>query len=302
MISEDVALAERFPRWRRPRRYRMLDWDQRDQRRVDAATGACLFLSRAALGRRRRLRRALLRLLRGDRLADPGQAARLGDRLPARHRSRALLGRELAGRALTTVPPAPREPASVRAQALRAGHDGVPACDARRHRYRPSCPPRAGRAGPSDEPRRSIASVSTSRCAPRGHRRARWKSPTPGRSRHVSAADWESLARARGACLRHARVAAHLVAPLREDGTPLIGLARRCGQLAGHRADVRVVEARRARPPLRGATARATSSARSARRSPTRTPPPWPGPSTRFRCGVSSCSRSMSPATRASPR
>ena len=49
MISEDVALAERFPRWRRPRRYRMLDWDQRDQRRVDAATGACLFLSRAAL-------------------------------------------------------------------------------------------------------------------------------------------------------------------------------------------------------------------------------------------------------------
>jgi GT2 family glycosyltransferase len=49
MISEDVALSERFPRWQRPRRYRMLDWDQRDERRVDAATGACLFLSRAAL-------------------------------------------------------------------------------------------------------------------------------------------------------------------------------------------------------------------------------------------------------------
>src|SRR4029077_11891646 len=49
MISEDVALAERFPRWQRPRRYRMLDWDQRDERRVDAATGACLFLRRAAL-------------------------------------------------------------------------------------------------------------------------------------------------------------------------------------------------------------------------------------------------------------
>jgi GT2 family glycosyltransferase len=49
MISEDVALSERFPRWQRPRRYRMLDWDQGDERRVDAATGACLFLSRAAL-------------------------------------------------------------------------------------------------------------------------------------------------------------------------------------------------------------------------------------------------------------
>jgi GT2 family glycosyltransferase len=49
MISEDVALSARFPRWQRPRRYRMLDWDQRDARRVDAATGACLFLSRAAL-------------------------------------------------------------------------------------------------------------------------------------------------------------------------------------------------------------------------------------------------------------
>jgi N-acetylglucosaminyl-diphospho-decaprenol L-rhamnosyltransferase len=49
MISEDVALAQRFPGWRRPRRYRMLDWDHRDARRVDAATGACLFLRRSAL-------------------------------------------------------------------------------------------------------------------------------------------------------------------------------------------------------------------------------------------------------------
>lgn len=49
MISEDLALTERFPSWRRPRRYRMLDWDQRDSRHVDAATGACLFLRRAAL-------------------------------------------------------------------------------------------------------------------------------------------------------------------------------------------------------------------------------------------------------------
>jgi GT2 family glycosyltransferase len=49
MISEDVALAQRFPRWERPRRYRMLDWDQRDSRPVDAATGACLFLRRSAV-------------------------------------------------------------------------------------------------------------------------------------------------------------------------------------------------------------------------------------------------------------
>jgi hypothetical protein len=48
LISEDVALAERFPNWGRPRRYRMLDWDHRDVRRVDAARGACIFLRRAA--------------------------------------------------------------------------------------------------------------------------------------------------------------------------------------------------------------------------------------------------------------
>lgn len=49
LISEDVALAERFPSWRRPRRYRMLDWDHGDTRRVDAARGACLFIRRATL-------------------------------------------------------------------------------------------------------------------------------------------------------------------------------------------------------------------------------------------------------------
>ncbi len=49
LISEDLALAERFPHWSKPRRYRMLDWDRGDARRVDAATGACLFLRRTAL-------------------------------------------------------------------------------------------------------------------------------------------------------------------------------------------------------------------------------------------------------------
>jgi GT2 family glycosyltransferase len=48
LISEDLALASRFPNWRMPRRYRMLDWDHRDVRPVDAARGACLFIRRAA--------------------------------------------------------------------------------------------------------------------------------------------------------------------------------------------------------------------------------------------------------------
>lgn len=49
LISEDVAFAERFPKWGRPRLYRMLDWDHGDARRVDAARGACIFLRRAAI-------------------------------------------------------------------------------------------------------------------------------------------------------------------------------------------------------------------------------------------------------------
>jgi N-acetylglucosaminyl-diphospho-decaprenol L-rhamnosyltransferase len=49
LISEEVDLALRFPNWQRPRRYRMMDWDQQDPRQVDAATGACLFIRRAAI-------------------------------------------------------------------------------------------------------------------------------------------------------------------------------------------------------------------------------------------------------------
>lgn len=48
-LSEDLALVERFPNWRRPRRYRMMDCDLADARPVDAATGACLFIRRAAI-------------------------------------------------------------------------------------------------------------------------------------------------------------------------------------------------------------------------------------------------------------
>jgi GT2 family glycosyltransferase len=49
LISEDLALVERFPKWQRPRRYRYVGSDQAGSREVDAATGACLFLRRAAL-------------------------------------------------------------------------------------------------------------------------------------------------------------------------------------------------------------------------------------------------------------
>jgi GT2 family glycosyltransferase len=49
-VAQDLALAARFPGWKWPRRYRMIDWDYASPRRVDAATGACLFLRRAALG------------------------------------------------------------------------------------------------------------------------------------------------------------------------------------------------------------------------------------------------------------
>jgi N-acetylglucosaminyl-diphospho-decaprenol L-rhamnosyltransferase len=49
-VAQDLALAARFPGWRWPQRYRITDWDYASRRRVDAATGACLFLRRAALG------------------------------------------------------------------------------------------------------------------------------------------------------------------------------------------------------------------------------------------------------------
>jgi GT2 family glycosyltransferase len=49
VISEEVALAQRFPNWRRPRRFRMLDCDHGEVQEVDWAAGACLFLRRAAL-------------------------------------------------------------------------------------------------------------------------------------------------------------------------------------------------------------------------------------------------------------
>jgi N-acetylglucosaminyl-diphospho-decaprenol L-rhamnosyltransferase len=49
LVAETLDLAGRFPRWQRPKRFRMLGETDGSQRRIDAATGACLFLRRAAL-------------------------------------------------------------------------------------------------------------------------------------------------------------------------------------------------------------------------------------------------------------
>ena len=49
-LSEDLALAQRFPGWERPRRFRQLDRDPAEAGTVEWASGACLFLRRAAIG------------------------------------------------------------------------------------------------------------------------------------------------------------------------------------------------------------------------------------------------------------
>lgn len=49
LVAETLDLARRFPRWQRPQRFRMLAETDDSPRRIDAATGACLFVRRAAL-------------------------------------------------------------------------------------------------------------------------------------------------------------------------------------------------------------------------------------------------------------
>ena len=49
-LSEDLALAQRFPGWGRPRRFRQLDRDPAEAGTVGWSSGACLFLRRAAIG------------------------------------------------------------------------------------------------------------------------------------------------------------------------------------------------------------------------------------------------------------
>jgi N-acetylglucosaminyl-diphospho-decaprenol L-rhamnosyltransferase len=48
MLAEDLSLHGRFPGWRRPRSYRMLDRDHNRAGTVDVARGAFLFIRRAA--------------------------------------------------------------------------------------------------------------------------------------------------------------------------------------------------------------------------------------------------------------
>lgn len=48
-VSATLALHERFPRWRRPRRFCMLDWKYANRQYVESASGAFLFLRRGAI-------------------------------------------------------------------------------------------------------------------------------------------------------------------------------------------------------------------------------------------------------------
>jgi N-acetylglucosaminyl-diphospho-decaprenol L-rhamnosyltransferase len=48
-VMETLPLAEWFPRWDRPKRMRMLDFDGRQERVVDAVCGACVYLRRDAV-------------------------------------------------------------------------------------------------------------------------------------------------------------------------------------------------------------------------------------------------------------
>jgi len=49
-LSEHLALAQRFPGWGRPRRFRQIDRDPAEAGTVEWTSGACLFLRRAAVG------------------------------------------------------------------------------------------------------------------------------------------------------------------------------------------------------------------------------------------------------------
>ena len=302
LISEDVALAERFPNWRRPRMYRMLDWDHRDARPVDAARGACIFLRRAAI-------------------VDVGlfdehffvyyeetdwliRAKRHGWRtvfLPTVEAVHASAGSSPHVRS-PTQPPASRKPASLRPQALRGDDDRPPARGTGRNRHGTPRPPRAQPAEPTPERRRSNAFASTSRCARPGPRDQMEVSYTCSLDR-VKAADWDLAGAASGARLRHTRVAAHLVASLREGPTsadrartqPAVNWSRSCRFTSGGRTAF----------PCCGlsGTARATNSDPSQHRCPSRRPPrrskrPWRP----CRCRASFCSPSRSRGSSASER
>ena len=127
VISEEVALAQRFPNWRRPRRFRMLDCDHGEVQEVDWAAGACLFLRRAALAEVGQFDERFFVYCEETDWLVRAEAARLADALPPVGHRDARLGLELPRRGLEAVAPAPREPASVRAKALWSGRCCAPA-------------------------------------------------------------------------------------------------------------------------------------------------------------------------------
>src|SRR5690349_11270592 len=84
----------------------------------------------------RSVRRAVLRLLRGDGLADPGEETWLANAVPPDRRGHARRSKQLARSARPIVADAAREPASLHAQALRTDRRRAPAGGDARDRRR----------------------------------------------------------------------------------------------------------------------------------------------------------------------
>ena len=117
-LAEDMALAERFPNWRRSRRFRMPEWAGPNPRRIDWAAGACLFLRRAAFADVGPFDERFFVYCEETDWLRAGETAWLAYALPADGRGDACVGGQLARCSHAAVPPAAREPASLRTQAL----------------------------------------------------------------------------------------------------------------------------------------------------------------------------------------
>ena len=149
----------------------MLDWDQRDTAACGRRDRGMPLPAPRRARRRRPVRRALLRLLRGDRLADPREAARLAD-ASSSPPSRPCMRRPPARRACGRNRHSCCSRASIATPASTSGRSRRPflrttlvGIDTARSR-----PSRARREHRAQSRGSSLASASTSPCAPRGHR------------------------------------------------------------------------------------------------------------------------------------
>ena len=194
-------------------------------------------------------------------------------------------------------PAASREPASLRAEALRAGEDGAPSRDAARNRHCTPRPPRARRQTPSEGRGARPHPRAPDACARPGPPSRLEVSYTRSLDAWI-AADWRGLAERAGHVFATREWLSHGGVITGRRGRQLIGLARAGGDLV---AIVPLYEWwKRGIPVLRfvghgpsdrlGPDLRAAVRARGRRRRQR-------GHRTRFRCGASCCSPSTSPAT-----